>query len=322
MEAEENFASTLFSLRRKEAIRTLSRRQRFGQSLLLERVNLPADDDEIMPPKAGPSPTPEGRSDPLDQSKNWPDGYQLHSQSVRSLALRKRPRAKNSAATSLSSSHSLTIQEDFNSIVVKPNTMTASRGVTRESSFALSQPGIVEWKDMILHPLKDGKTELKVTFKDKPNHPIEVQRASTDRPISFNLGVMPVFMRQVAIRDPAMDWHEGRIVSSFLCSDTTRKATTSGLHGRKEPVALTSPFPKKVYSSKKPSKRSPAVENYSKNSKHWQTLVGWLRDGAPQDPEDIAKPMDRVISTGRPFGRPRCLSANDRACSLLGRHHP
>ena len=47
--------------------------------------------------------------------------------------------------------------------------------------------------------------------------------------------------------------------------------------------------------SKKPSKRSRTpVENcFEKNSKHWQTLVGWLRDGAPQDPEDIAKP-DRI----------------------------
>ena len=49
---------------------------------------------------------------------------------------------------------------------------------------------------MILHPLKDGKTELKVTFQGQTKIiPIEVQRASTDRPISFNLDVMPVFMK-------------------------------------------------------------------------------------------------------------------------------
>ena len=29
---------------------------------------------------------------------------------------------------------------------------------------------------------------------------------------------------------------------------------------------------------------------FEKGSDHWQTLVGWLRDGVPNDPEDVAKP--------------------------------
>ena len=30
---------------------------------------------------------------------------------------------------------------------------------------------------------------------------------------------------------------------------------------------------------------------FSKESTHWETLTQWLRDGAPKDPKDVAKPV-------------------------------
>ena len=41
---------------------------------------------------------------------------------------------------------------------------------------------------------------------------------------------------------------------------------------------------------------------FSKNSKHWKTMVDWLKDGANKDPEDIASPKRSNF-----FLRPHCL---------------
>ena len=169
------------------------------ESLLLERVNLPAEDDEIMPPKDGPLTDPQ--KDILTRwiqtGAKWPSGYQLHAQSERSLALRKKSGEKKIIQLeAYPSVIRLQTKEDFNSVVVQAKyDDDVTRDVTWESSFTLSQPGIAEWKDMILHPLKDGKTELKVSFQGlSKTIPVEVTGATTDRPISFKLDVMPVFM--------------------------------------------------------------------------------------------------------------------------------
>ena len=42
---------------------------------------------------------------------------------------------------------------------------------------------------------------------------------------------------------------------------------------------------------------------FSKNSKHWHTLVDWLKDGANKDPEDIAKPTNIELFLLQPFSK-------------------
>ena len=275
-------------------------------------------------PKTAPSRSPKGRSHPLDPNRlNWPSGYQLHAQSERSLTLRKKAESKNYTAQAYPPAIRLQSKEDFNSIVVQAKyDDDATRDATRESSFALSQPGIVEWKDMILHPLKDGKTELKVTFEGQTKIiPVEV-RCSTERPISFNLDVMPVFMKAGCNTGSCHGSARGqdRFMLSLFGYDP--KGDHFRITREEGTRALTWPFPRKVCLSKKPSKRSRTpVENCSRRTATLANL-GWLAgDGAPQDPEDIAKP-DRIDCFHRPPGRLRCLSTNDGACSLLGRHHP
>ena len=271
-----------------------------AKSLLLERVNLPADDDEIMPPKDGP--LSEAQKDVLTRwiqtGANWPSGYQLHAQSERSLTLRKKAGSKKLIQLeAYPPAIRLQSKEDFNSIVVQAKyDDDVTRDVTRESSFALSQPGIVEWKDMILHPLKDGKTELKVTFEGQTKIvPIEVQGASTERPISFNLDVMPVFMKAGCNTGSCHGSARGqdRFMLSLFGYDP--KGDHFRITREEGTRRINLAIPEESLLVEKAIEAVPHTGGklFEKNSKHWQTLVGWLRDGAPQDPEDIAKP-DRI----------------------------
>ena len=66
------------------------------ESTLLERIHLPADDDEIMPPKNGPLSAQQ--KDILDRwietGANWPKGIQLKEITERELVLRTKARNK------------------------------------------------------------------------------------------------------------------------------------------------------------------------------------------------------------------------------------
>ena len=116
-----------------------------AKSLLLERVNLPADDDEIMPPKDGP--LSEAQKDVLTRwiqtGANWPSGYQLHSQSERSLALRKKAESKKLIQLqAYPPAIRLQSKEDFNSIVVQAKyDDDATHDATRESFFCPQPTG-------------------------------------------------------------------------------------------------------------------------------------------------------------------------------------
>ena len=71
-----------------------------------------------------------------------------------------------------------------------------TRDVTAEAKATLANPALAKLDKNLLTPLADGATELKVEFGGKTvSVPVKVKDAAKDRPISFKLDVMPVFMR-------------------------------------------------------------------------------------------------------------------------------
>src|SRR3984885_2297811 len=92
---------------------------------------------------------------------------------------------------------SLETARDFQSVIVR---VTQSDGVTRdvtgESTFSVSDPNLAKVDGHILRPLADGSGQLQVKYGDQTiNVPLTVKSAKEDRPISFKLDVMPVFMK-------------------------------------------------------------------------------------------------------------------------------
>ena len=71
-----------------------------------------------------------------------------------------------------------------------------SRDVTAEAKVAFANPALVKRDGNTIHPLADGATEMVVEFGGKVvKLPVKVKDAAADRPISFKLDVMPIFMR-------------------------------------------------------------------------------------------------------------------------------
>jgi len=71
---------------------------------------------------------------------------------------------------------------------------TVTRDVTAEAAFTL--PEHVTRKGNTLHPAKDGNGELAVAFGGKTvKIPCAVTNAVAERPVSFRLDVMPVFLK-------------------------------------------------------------------------------------------------------------------------------
>ena len=166
---------------------------------MLERIHLPADDEEIMPPKNGPLSTQ--YKDILDRwvgtGATWPKG-QLKEISERELVLRNK--SKNKQLVSIMTypkSITLKTQEDFNSVVlVATYSDDVTRDVTFESSMWLENSAIADFRDKILYPKQQGETKLLAEFDGKRIEvPVVVTEPTIPRPVSFKLDVMPVFMK-------------------------------------------------------------------------------------------------------------------------------
>jgi hypothetical protein len=71
-----------------------------------------------------------------------------------------------------------------------------TRDVTAEAKNSIANPAIAKLDKNTIYPVADGATELKVEFGGKTVAvPVKLKDAKVDRPISFKLDVMPVFMK-------------------------------------------------------------------------------------------------------------------------------
>ena len=164
--------------------------------------------------------------------------------------------------------------------------------VTAEATVALDAEGIVTLEGNQVRPLADGAAVATITVGDQTcTLPIEVRDAKADRPISFRLDVMPVFMRagcntgschgssrgQDGFRlslfgfDPAGDYHRltrdmiGRRVNISQASESMLLLKSTG------EVAHT------------------GGDLFARDSQYFRTIEEWLDNVAPDDPADVAK---------------------------------
>ncbi|MFL2929101.1 MAG: DUF1549 domain-containing protein [Opitutales bacterium] len=268
-------------------------------SLLLDRIFLPADDDEIMPPENGPlSPA---QQDILRRwiktGGHWPKGVQLFTHSPRELALREIAEDKKLVELSIHPTQiSLSTKEDFNSfIIVAKYGDDVTRDVTRESTLSLSNENVVRMENNTIHPIKDGNSTLTVTFQNrKVELPITVKDAVEERPISFNLDVMPVFLKAGCNTGSCHGSARGqdRFMLSLFGYDAKGDHFRITREQGTRRINLAIPEESMLVEKAIAAVPHTGGKLFEKNSEHWKTLVGWLRRGAPQDPESIAKPTD------------------------------
>jgi hypothetical protein len=268
-------------------------------SLLLDRIFLPADDDEIMPPENGPlSPA---QQDILKRwvktGGHWPQGVQLFPHSERELALRNIANNKKLVELAVHPAQiNLSTKEDFNSfVIVAKYDDDITRDVTRESTLSLSNNNVVRMENNLIYPLKDGNSTLTVSFQNrKIELPIMVQDGMVERPVSFNLDVMPVFLKAGCNTGSCHGSARGqdRFMLSLFGYDAKGDHFRITREQGTRRINLAIPEESMLVEKAIAAVPHTGGKLFEKNSDHWNTLVGWLKRGAPEDPKDIAKPTN------------------------------
>lgn len=182
---------------------------------------------------------------------------------------------------------SLTTSRDSQSIVVQaiyPDGIT--RDVTKQAAFKLADARFARLKDAVLTPLADGKTELAVSFGGQTvKVPVAVAHAKTDRPISFQLDIMPVFMKagcNMGSCHGAARGKDGFRLSLFgFDPQGDYHRLTREIPGRRINLAL----PERSLIIEKSTGAVPHTggKRFSADSEYNQTLLRWLQAGAPND---------------------------------------
>ena len=91
----------------------------------------------------------------------------------------------------------LKTRQDSQSLVVQAIYADGvTRDVTAQASYSFDNRSLVKMDKQTLHPVADGKTDLRVKFEGHElTVPVVVADAKVERPLSFKLDVMPVFMK-------------------------------------------------------------------------------------------------------------------------------
>ncbi len=169
-----------------------------------------------------------------------------------------------------------------------------TRDVTAEVKAALVNPALAKLDRNLLTPLADGATELKIEYGGKTvSVPVTVKDAAKDRPISFKLDVMPVFMRNGCNQGSchgAARGKEGFRLSLFgFDPDGDHFRLTREMNGRRINLAV----PAESLLIEKPEGKVAHTggQRIKDGDEYHQTLMRWLEAGAPLDPPEIAKPI-------------------------------
>ncbi|MFO0985145.1 MAG: DUF1553 domain-containing protein [Planctomycetota bacterium] len=204
------------------------------------------------------------------------------------------PRAARPVLEVFPAQVSLETARDEQSLVgrlLQPDGIT--RDVTRAVAITASDPGLVKIEGNVVRPAADGHGQLVVSFEDQTvSVPLQVSAAAQDRPISFKLDVMPVFMKGGCNSGGchgAARGKDGFRLSLFGFDPDgdyyrlTREAPT-----RRVDLAL----PVESLIIDKALGRVPHTggTRFGADSPLAATLLRWLDAGAPADPPEVAAP--------------------------------
>ena len=175
-----------------------------------------------------------------------------------------------------------------------------TRDVTSEVQFTLADPNLAKIENKhVLKPTADGATTLSVKHGDLPpvTVPVTVKDAKSDRPISFKLDVMPVFMRSGCNSGSchgAARGKDGFRLSLFgYDPDGDYQRLTREIATRRINLAL----PAESLMTMKATGQVPHTGGklFEPGSDLHQVMLRWLEAGAPQDPPTVATPVSLEI---------------------------
>src|SRR5689334_8874307 len=188
----------------------------------------------------------------------------------------------------------LSTARDRQSYVVQ---MVAPDGVTRdvtEEAKVEIPKNLVDRKGNVVTPKADGTGEMTVTVAGRVIRvPLTVKQAAVDRPVSFKLDVMPVFMRagcNTGACHGAARGKDGFRLSLFgFDPDGDWFRLTREMSGRRISVAI--PEECLLLEKSTGAVQHTGGERFKADSELNRTLIRWLDAGAPKDAADVARPV-------------------------------
>ncbi|MFO0946331.1 MAG: DUF1549 domain-containing protein [Planctomycetota bacterium] len=193
----------------------------------------------------------------------------------------------------------LTTSRDRQSIVVQATQENGiTRDVTGEATYNFANPALVRFENHVVYPAADGATELKVEYGGQTlTIPVTVKAASEDRPISFKLDVMPIFMKSGCNSGSchgAARGKDGFRLSLFgFDPDGDHYRITHEINGRRINLAI----PEQCLMVEKAIGTVPhsGGKRFEPGGEMHQTLIRWLAAGVPKDPAEIPTPISLEI---------------------------
>ncbi len=186
-------------------------------------------------------------------------------------------------------------QDDRLSLVVQEiDAAGLTRDVTATAKITLADPALASLTKGTLAPLADGTTKLLVQSGSlKAEAEVLVKNAKTERPISFRLDVMPIFMRHGCNNGSchgAARGKDGFMLSLFgydPAGDFHR--LTRQIVGRRIDLAV----PEKSMVLEKSINAVPHTGGklFDTNHDDYKTMFAWLKAGAPDDGENVPEPV-------------------------------
>lgn len=269
------------------------------ESYMLELVSLPEDDVDVMPPK-GRTLT-DAEIDKLtkwiEQGAKWPEGKVLVAKSEDDFRPAQPLPDKGKKIVDIGvypPNITLETERDTQSVVVTATYEDdTTADVTANSTFTFGDPTLIDLKKRNhFLPKKDGETELLVQVGNDHSAtiPVAVKGAEQERPISFHLDVMPVFMREhcnTGACHGSARGQDGFMLSLFgYDPNGDHFRLTREMAGHRINLAI----PEESLLIEKSIEAVPHTGGklFEKGSDSWKTMVEWVADGAENDkPEDV-----------------------------------
>jgi hypothetical protein len=267
------------------------------KSLLVERIVLPKDHDDIMPPKGGPLAANEIATIKqwVAEGANWPQGLALRYTSPeerKALAALNKKLPTLKRLEIMPERYSLETKRDSHRVIVLATFDDATtKDVTGLCNLKVTDPKVATLDGLTLKPTADaGVTELTATLGGQTvKAAVEVKGGQQDRAVSFRLDCMPVFMRGGCNQGGchgAARGKDGFRLSLFgmdPVGDYIR--ITREMPGRRLNLAI----PEESSLIEKSVGAVPHSGNqcFEPDSAYNKALVEWITNGAPDDKKDI-----------------------------------
>jgi hypothetical protein len=168
-----------------------------------------------------------------------------------------------------------------------------TRDVTAESQVAIGNAALVRHEGHVLYPAADGATEMTVAYGDKSvKVPVTVAAATADRPISFRLDVMPVFMKSSCNNGSchgAARGKDGFRLSLFgFDPEGDYQRLTREISGRR--INLAVPEASLMIEKSVGAVPHTGGKRFEIDSEYSKTLLRWLQGGALNDADPSKVP--------------------------------